>query len=349
MSKHLEAWIALGLHSALCRPWFEGPVPADDVAPGPLLAARKEKLENLEAYIEQALNWQAPNRHLLTWASPHYPTLLRQIPDPPALLYVTGDLQALSGPQLAIVGSRKPSPTGRDNAEAFAKALAEMGLGITSGLALGIDAAAHQGALAGKGVTIAIAGTGVDRVYPAQHRKLAHQIVENGGCLVSEYPLGSPPLPHQFPRRNRIISGLSVGTLVVEAALSSGSLITARQALEQGREVFAIPGSIHNPMAKGCHQLIRQGAKLVETAQDILEELAVLLGQQLQQFELAPVSESQSETDDPLLQQMGWDPVDTDTLIERLGWPAEQVAEQLLGLELEGRVQAVPGGFLRRR
>lgn len=351
MSENLEAWLTLGLHSALGgklgSDWCDR-APATDIDPHALLRTLRRQPENLEAYLALAMAWQGDDRHLLSWNSPHYPALLREIADPPPLLYVQGSLDALSGPKLAIVGSRTPTPNGRENATAFAQTLAEMGLAVVSGLALGVDAAAHQGALNGKGITIAVAGTGVDRVYPAQHRKLAHQIVDAGGCLISEYPLGAPPLKHQFPRRNRIISGLSVGTLVVEAALSSGSLITARQALEQGREVFAIPGSIHNPLAKGCHQLIRQGAKLVETAQHVLEELSVILGAQLQLLETqAPVQHA--AIDNPLLSEMGWDPVDTDTLIERLQWPAEKVVEQLLALELDGIVQAVPGGYQRKR
>ena len=311
-----------------------------------------------QAAFDAALAWQTDGRTLLCPDDPCYPRLLRDLPDPPLLLYVLGNVEVLSDPQLAMVGSRNPSPQGRDNAVAFAKALAESGLTITSGLALGIDAASHEGALAGKGPTIAVAGTGVDRVYPASHRELAHRIVAGGGALVSEFALGTPPMKHQFPQRNRIIAGLSLGTLVVEAALSSGSLITARQALEQGREVFAIPGSIHNPMAKGCHQLIRQGAKLVETAQHVLEELASLIPLSLS---LSPASPTDSVTTNPierdgldaeqlqLLAEMGYDPVSTDELIARSGFGADVVAGMLLTLELNNVIAAVPGGYVRRR
>ncbi|MEE8482340.1 MAG: DNA-processing protein DprA, partial [Acidiferrobacterales bacterium] len=214
----------------------------------------------------QDIDWLAEeDSHLVSVADEAYPDLLREIPDPPALLYIKGDPVALSLPQLAIVGSRNPTPVGLENANAFAGALASTGLVVTSGLALGIDTAAHRGALDGGGNTIAIAGTGVDRIYPARNHTVAHEIAKHG-ALVSEFPLATPPLRENFPRRNRILSGLSLGTLVVEAALRSGSLITARLAAEQGREVFAIPGSIHSPQSRGCHQLIRQGAKLVETA-----------------------------------------------------------------------------------
>jgi DNA processing protein len=226
--------------------------------------------------FETELAWLSETgHHLVTWADTDYPPLLREIPAPPVVLYVIGDRQSLSHPQFAIVGSRNPTPMGRENAHAFAKTLAGAGLTITSGLALGIDGAAHRGALDAGGKTIAVVGTGLDRVYPARHRDLAHAVVQQG-ALVSEFPLGTPPKSENFPVRNRIISGLSLGTLVVEAAVQSGSLITARLATEQGREVFAIPGSIHSPQARGCHALIRQGAKLVETAQDILEELGPL-------------------------------------------------------------------------
>ncbi|MHB8744379.1 MAG: DNA-processing protein DprA [Sulfuricaulis sp.] len=227
--------------------------------------------------LKPALDWLAePRHHLIVWSDPDYPSLLREIPDPPAMLYVLGDRCLLARPQLAIVGSRNPTPMGRDNARAFAANLAGAGLVITSGLALGVDGAAHRGALEAGGKTIALAGTGLDRVYPSAHRDLAHDISRHG-ALVSEFPLATPPRPENFPRRNRLISGLSLGTLVVEAALQSGSLITARLASEQGREVFAIPGSIHSPQSRGCHALIRQGAKLVETAQDVLEELGPLV------------------------------------------------------------------------
>lgn len=347
----LQLWLELALLAQYERQFNATGLPDDPFALRNRLPALSAELA---ARAEAALAWQTAERHLICPDDPRYPPLLRDLPDPPLLLYVLGNAELLADPQLAIVGSRNPTPPGRDNAVAFANALAESGLTITSGLALGIDAAAHEGALLGKGPTIAVAGTGVDRVYPASHRELAHRIVAGGGALISEFALGTPPLKHQFPQRNRIISGLSLGTLVVEAALSSGSLITARQALEQGREVFAIPGSIHNPMAKGCHQLIRQGAKLVETARDVLEELGALIPLTL----TAPAS---AETVNPierdgldpeqlqLLAEMGFDPVSPDELIARTGFSAEAVAGMLLTLELNSVISAVPGGYLRRR
>ena len=298
--------------------------------------------------FQTELAWlAAPKHHLLTWFDSDYPLLLRQIPDPPVTLYIMGERALLSSAQLAIVGSRNPSHAGRENAQAFAKSLANAGLTITSGLALGVDGAAHRGALDAGGKTIAVAGTGLDRVYPPRHRELAHQIVEHG-ALISEFPLGTPPKPENFPIRNRLISGLSLGTLVVEAALTSGSLITARLAAEQGREVFAIPGSIHAPQARGCHALIRQGAKLVETAQDVLEELGPLAN---------VVHEAQKEnaltTPAPppmagLWEYIGHDPVTVDKLIERSGLTADVVCSMLLQMELNGLVSSGPGGVYQR-
>lgn len=302
--------------------------------------------------IEQDLSWlQRPGNHLLHQDDPCYPPLLRQIPYPPPLLFVHGDPLRLQSPQLAIVGSRSPTPLGRETAHSFAAHLASAGLVITSGLAFGIDAAAHQGALSGNGSTIAVMGTSLDRVYPAKHRDLAHRIAERG-ALVSELPIGTPALAENFPRRNRLISGLALGVLVVEAATQSGSLITARLATEQGREVFAIPGSIHNPLAKGCHALIRQGAKLVETATDILEELGPLAAAGASPC-AAPDSAivPSSPLDDDyrqLLATMGDQPVGVDLLVERSGLTAEAVSSMLLILELEGYVAAVPGGLYGR-
>jgi DNA processing protein len=299
--------------------------------------------------FQSEFDWlEQPGHHLLVWTDPDYPVLLREISDPPAMLYVIGQREVLSNPQLAIVGSRNPSPMGRENAQAFAKSVAGAGLTVTSGLALGVDGAAHRGALAAGGATIAVTGTGLDRVYPARHRELAHEIAAHG-ALVSEFALGTPPLPENFPIRNRIISGLSLGTLVVEAALASGSLITARLATEQGREVFAIPGSIHAPQARGCHALIRQGAKLVETAQDILEELGPLasLVRASAPENAAPVP----ALDAPmaaLLQQIGHDPVSVDALIERSGLTADAVSSMLLQMELNGLVSSCPGGKVQR-
>jgi DNA processing protein len=302
--------------------------------------------------VEGDLRWlEAPDHYLITRQDPRFPVLLREIPDPPPALFLQGDPALLGSPQLAIVGSRNPSPGGRETAREFARFLTTAGVTITSGLAIGIDGAAHEGALAGGGETIAVTGTGLDLVYPARQRPLAHQIAEQG-ALVSEFPPGTPALPANFPRRNRIISGLSLGTLVVEAALNSGSLITARLAAEQGREVFAIPGSIHNPMARGCHALIRQGAKLVETAGDILEELAPLLGS-LSTHAAADTKAAGTGSATPqkldqeyirLLEQIGFDPVSVDQLIARSGLTATVVSSMLLLLELEGHVSSAPGG-----
>lgn len=302
-----------------------------------------------DALVQAALAWQQPHRVLLTISDPRYPPMLRHLPDPPLLLYVLGDVTALSAPQLAIVGSRQPTAGGRDNATAFASHLAAQGWLITSGMALGIDAAAHEGALQAGARTVAVTGTGIDRVYPAQHRALAHRIAEQG-CLISELPLGAPPLKSHFPRRNRLIAALSQGTLVVEAALGSGSLITAQAALELGREVFAMPGSIHNPLARGCHQLIRQGAKLVETASDVSEELASLIAvtDNAGQVPLFPAFSPDADHL-RLLEAMGFDPAHTDTLIARSGFSAAAVAGMLLTLELNGVIELTPAGYLRRQ
>ncbi|MDX1573616.1 MAG: DNA-processing protein DprA [Methylophaga sp.] len=303
--------------------------------------------------VEQDLRWlEAPHRYVLTLNDPRYPSLLKEIPDPPPLLFIQGDIDCLANWQLAIVGSRHPSHAGKDSAFEFARYLSSGGLQICSGLADGIDAAAHKGALAGGGKTIAVVGTGLDRVYPAKNRDLAHQIARQG-AIVSEFPLGTPPLAENFPRRNRIISGLSLGTLVVEAALRSGSLITARMAMEQSREVFAMPGSIHNPLARGCHQLIREGAKLVETAEHIIEELGALA--EFAQIADPPTNnqqQSQPVADDAEYQQLfehlGFDPVHIDELISRSGLTADAVSSMLLLLELQGRVSALPGGKYTR-
>ncbi|MCX4186580.1 DNA-processing protein DprA [Methylophaga sp. OBS4] len=297
--------------------------------------------------VERDLAWlEAENRTVITLHDPHYPELLRQISDPPCVLYVQGDASLLSEWQLAIVGSRNPSASGRDTAFDFARYLAGGGLTVTSGLAMGIDGAAHKGALAAGGKTIAVVATGLDRVYPAQHRQLAHDIAANG-AIVSEFPLGTTPRAELFPRRNRIISGLSLGTLIVEAALKSGSLITARMAMEQSREVFAIPGSIHNPLSRGCHQLIREGAKLVETADDIIEELSALAGvRKPLAVDLADFSVSHEKDSDYriLFEYLGYDPVPVDKLIENSGLTADVVSSMLLLLELQGEVESLPGG-----
>jgi DNA processing protein len=294
------------------------------------------------------------NRRLVAWGSPDYPPLLAAIADAPLVLFVEGTAAVLSLPQLAIVGSRNPTQLGRDTAQQFAEHLAGAGLAINSGLALGIDAAAHRGALAAGGRTVAVLGCGLDTVYPREHAGLAREIAASG-ALVSEMPTGTPPLRHHFPRRNRLISGLSVGTLVVEAALQSGSLITARLASEQGREVFAIPGSIHNPMARGCHRLIRQGAKLVETADDIFTELGALLaglraGAHVEAPDLQQDSGPALDKDyEILLDALGFAPAGIDTLVARTGFATDVIASMLLILELDGRVAQQPGGLYCRR
>jgi DNA processing protein len=299
--------------------------------------------------VEQDLGWlEQEGCHILTLDDPAYPPQLNELHDAPPLLFVRGAPGQLHNPQLAVVGSRNPSVIGKETAYAFSRSLAGAGIVITSGLAQGIDAASHQGAMDGGGHTIAVFGTGLDRVYPARNRDLARAIVEQGGALVSEYPPGTQPLPGNFPRRNRLISGLSLGTLVVEAALRSGSLITARMASEQGREVFAIPGSIHNPLARGCHRLIRDGAKLVETAQDVLEELAPQLHAALE----CPAAEDGREPVaglDPdyqrLLSGLGDAPSSVDQLVERSGLTPEAVSSMLLLLELQGHVISTAGGY----
>jgi DNA processing protein len=299
--------------------------------------------------------WLAgPERRLVTWGSPDYPPLLAAVADAPLVLFVEGDPRSLSLPQLAVVGTRNPTAIGRDTAIRFARHLAEAGLAITSGLALGIDAAAHRGALAAWGRTIAVLGCGLDRVYPRGHAQLASEVAASG-ALVSDLPTGIPPLKHHFPRRNRLISGLSAGTLVVEAALRSGSLITARLAGEQGREVFAIPGSIHNPLSRGCHRLIRQGAKLVESVDDIFCELGALLAAagpevRAEATDAQEVSGSALDKDyEILLDALGFEPAGVDTLVARTGFKAEAIASMLLILELDGRVAQQPGGLFCRR
>jgi DNA processing protein len=295
--------------------------------------------------VEQALAWaQRPAHAVVTLADSTYPRLLLEIPDPPALLYCHGRVELLNRPSLAVVGSRNATVQGLRNAEQFARAFSEAGLTIVSGLALGIDAAAHRGGLGAGGSTVAVLGTGIDRIYPPQNHALAQSIAAQG-LLLSEFPLATPSLRQNFPRRNRLISGLSRGCLVVEAALASGSLITARTAADQGREVFAIPGSIHSPLSRGCHALIKSGAKLVETAEDVLSELAVHRSPVVPD---APPGADAAELRSPLLAHLGFDPADIDTLCARSGWPAERVAAELLRLELGGQVAAMPGGRYQR-
>jgi DNA processing protein len=364
-----KAWLALarapGMHAGQLADWLAG-------GAAPALLARESRtalaalglaepvIEALRKPDETALardaEWlEGPHRLLVTWGSALYPPLLALIPDPPLVLFVEGDPDALSLPQLAMVGSRNPTAIGRDTATQFAEHLVKSGLAITSGLALGIDAASHRGALRGSGRTIAVLGCGLDAIYPRENATLAVEIVARGGALVADLPTGAPPLKQHFPRRNRIISGLAVGTLVVEAALQSGSLITARLAGEQGREVFAIPGSIHNPMARGCHRLIRQGAKLVESADDIFAELGALLAG-LSPSEQAEIPETQGDCGqrldkdyEILLDALGFEPASVDVLVARTGLKADAVASMLLILELDGRVQQQPGGRFCRR
>jgi DNA processing protein len=319
----------------------------------------------LAELLECTWDWLCaePQRHrILTLGDPLYPQLLLQTEDPPPLLYAvgrpavwTGDLlNASAHSSLAVVGSRNPSAQGAANARLFAQTLAQAGLTIVSGMALGVDGAAHAGALAGAApealATIAVVGTGLDRVYPRQHRALAHQIAERG-VLLSEFALGTTPLPANFPRRNRIISGLSRGTLVVEAALQSGSLITAQLATEQGREVFAIPGSIHASQSRGCHALLKQGAKLVESAQDVLEELqwsaAAPFGTQ-EDAGTQAAPEAVPPRESALLQALGFDPASLDALQARTGLPTPELLAQLMALELQGQVERLPGALFQR-
>lgn len=303
-----------------------------------------------EAGVEADLRWlEAKNHHLLRCVDPAYPELLRCTPVPPPLLFVVGEPAVLARPQLALVGSRNPTPGGVDNAYSFAAHLVRAGLTVTSGLALGIDAAAHRGALDADGLTVAVLGTGPDRVYPARHRDLAHAVAERG-ALISELPTGIGPRREHFPRRNRIISGLALGTLIVEASPYSGSLITAQHALEQGREVFAIPGSIHNPLARGCHALIRQGAKLVESAADVLEELPPLAAP-TPEMPAGPRESAESPLDcdyQRVLAALGHDPVAVDVLLQRTGLTPDTLSSMLLQLELRGHVAACPDGRYAR-
>lgn len=330
--------------------------------------ALREIPQGWEALWQTTAQWlasavpQGPARAIVSLGDLRYPQALLDTEDPPLLLYLMGPASLLqhqpfpSDRCLAVVGSRNPTAQGAENARLFARALCGAGLTIVSGLALGVDAAAHEGALeaatsAGTmAATIAVVGTGLDRVYPRKNLDLAHRIAAHG-LIVSEYPLGTPPLPANFPKRNRIISGLSQGTLVVEAALASGSLITARMAAEQGREVFAIPGSIHAPQSRGCHALIRQGAKLVESAQDVLEELkipATTVPGLPHEGVNAPGAAASDETEDPVLAALGYDPMGLDALIARTGMDASTLQVALLELELDGRIARLPGGLFQR-
>jgi DNA processing protein len=287
-----------------------------------------------------------PDNHLITCLDAAYPEILRDLSGSPAWLYVKGDPAWLSRPMLAIVGSRHASPQGLRDAEAFAQALSEAGLTVVSGLALGIDTAAHLGALSGLASSVAVVGTGLDRVYPARNKALAHRLAAEG-AIVSEFPVGTPPKSGHFPRRNRIISGLSLGVLVIEAALDSGSLITARLASEQGREVFALPGSIHSTLAKGCHRLIKQGAKLVESASDVLEELGRILPTK-QRATPANTATVPPGEHDVVLEILSGGPLILDQLATRLGLTVEDVSFKLLAAEMNGTVAKLPGGLYQR-
>lgn len=318
-------------------------------AAGPAAArALRDEPEGWRDQVELTWQWlqEGPgSRRLLTLADAAYPPSLLQTEDPPLLLFAQGRPVTDWPRAIAVVGSRNPTAQGRINALQFGRAFAQSGITVVSGLALGVDGAAHEGALDGAApgqlATIAVVGTGLDRVYPKQHLDLAHRIAERG-LLLSEYLLGTPPLAENFPQRNRIIAGLGLGTLVVEAALQSGSLITARMALEQGKDVFAIPGSIHAPQARGCHALLKQGAKLVETAQDVLEELAPGAASP------AAARGDPEAADPPLLRAMGHDPVSLDAIQARTGLPTPSLQAGLLELELQGRVARLPGGLFQR-
>jgi DNA processing protein len=313
------------------------------VVPPSLAEALATPPESWQAQCDATAAWLAGDatRRVVTLGDALYPPALLHTADPPLLLFVQGRAELLAARDaLAIVGSRSPTAQGHDNARAFATHFARAGWTVVSGLALGIDGAAHEGALEGGGGTVAVMGTGIDRVYPARHRDLAHRVARDG-ALVSEFPLGTPPLSGHFPQRNRIIAGLARGTLVVEAALESGSLITARLAAEAGREVFAIPGSIHSPQSRGCHALIKQGAKLVETADDVLGEFGCARS--------VPAAAPAPAPRDPVLDALGHDPATLDALAARTGWPAADLAARLLELELEGHLQRLPGGMYQRR
>lgn len=301
-----------------------------------------------QSKLKAALTWlEGADNHLLTLADCDSPAPLLEIADPPPILYLKGRREMLNRTGIAVVGSRNATPAGIANAEAFSRTLSQAGLTIISGMALGIDAAAHRGGLDGNGSSIAIVGTGLDLVYPARNKTLARDLVEHG-LIISEFSLETPALAQNFPRRNRLISGLSRGVLVVEAALASGSLITARQAAEQGREVFAIPGTIHSPVSKGCHLLIKQGAKLVDDANDILVELQWHNAAGKPDSSIFLDGRKELSNAEPILKAMGYDPVSIDALVERVDLPAEQVVVRLAELEIEGAIAAMPGGKYQR-
>ena len=323
----------------------------------------KRRDDRDDAQVDATARWLADTsggapRDLVVLGDPRYPDLLLCTADPPLLLFTLGRVELLSAPSVAIVGSRGATPQGLDNARAFGRFLSERELTIVSGLAMGIDGAAHEGGLAGPGSTVAFVGTGLDQVYPRRHGALMQRIAEQG-LMASEFPLGTEGLSYHFPQRNRLIAGISLGTLVVEAAVASGSLITARMALEAGREVFAIPGSIHAPQSRGCHRLIQEGAKLVATGDDLLQELQLAMGARAPAARMSVPHASlfagqRDEAEAPgadaaLLAALGHDPVTVDALAARTGLPADRLAGRLLELELAGRLQRLPGGLLQRR
>lgn len=363
----LRAWLSLlaapGVGSASARrllKQFGSPQAVMQAAAGPLVAivgdaavasALQRGPDDLDEQTERTLAWLAETdrdgaahgrsgRRLLFLGDAGYPDALLNSPDPPLMLYLRGRTELLARPSVAIVGSRNATAQGEQNARSFAEHFSRHGLTVVSGLAAGIDAAAHEGALRGDGSTVAVVGTGIDRIYPRRNEALARRIVAEG-LMVSEYPLGMLPLAPNFPRRNRLIAGLSLGTLVVEAAAQSGSLITAREASDAGREVFAIPGSIHSPQSRGCHLLLRQGAKLVEVADDVLEEL------RFGRIGMAPPPAAGPKPD-PLLEALGFDPQPLDALAQRTGLPTDRLLARLLELELAGQVARLPGGLYQR-
>ncbi len=364
----LQAWLSLSLLEGvgprtLTRLLQHFPNPADALVADLLtlqsLGLRSAALDSIQRHqqsdaalctrLQAVQSWlERPGCQVLCLDSPDYPALLRRIPDPPPLVYLQGDVRLLHDPQLAMVGSRHPGPHGAATARRFARSFTDNGLLVTSGMALGIDGACHQGALDAGGQTIAVWGTGLNHCYPKRHRALANAILDQGGLLVSEQPPDVAAQAGQFPRRNRIISGLSLGTLVVEASLNSGSLITARLALEQNREVFAVPGSIHSVQARGCHQLLREGAHLVETVRDVLDVLRLPL---LAAIESQPCPEQgtySAAAAGALWSLLDHNPVSVDWLGERSGLPVERIMQELMELELDGHVQHTPHGYSRR-
>lgn len=366
--EELAAWLRLtlapGVGNTLARrllatfgmpqQLFEQPLDALEQVGQGLASALNTPAPRLEPLLDATWNWlQAHDgapRRILTLADPDYPPGLLQTEDPPLILYAMGELPSAWPAAIAVVGSRNPTAQGLSNAHEFARSFAQAGLTVVSGMALGIDGAAHRGALAGAAprqlATIAVVGTGLDSVYPRQHLELAHEIARRG-LIVSEYPLGTPPLAANFPRRNRIIAALADGTVVVEAAVRSGSLITARLAAEQGKEVFAIPGSIHSPQTRGCHALLKEGAKLVETAQDVLDELRMPAAPAAAAAAAAPDMQPRAR-EDALLVALGFDPVSLDALVARTGVAPSQLLARLLELELQGDVARLPGGLFQR-